>query len=110
MIAIMSAMREELQTLVDHLENTKTFIKGKRRYYEGVLFGKEVVLVFSRWGKVAAATTVTQLINDFNISEVIFNGVAGSVSNDVKIGDIVIGKRLFQHDVINLASIYRYIE
>ncbi|MDY0779860.1 5'-methylthioadenosine/adenosylhomocysteine nucleosidase [Tenacibaculum sp. IB213877] len=99
MVGIMSAMQEEIQALLNHTENTKTYTKGKRNYYTGTLFDKEVVLVFSRWGKVASATTATQLINDFNLNELIFTGVAGSVNSDVNIGDIVIGKNLVQHDM-----------
>lgn len=102
-------MREELQALVDHLENPETFIKGKRRYYQGILFSKEVVLVFSRWGKVAAATTATQLINDFDISELVFSGVAGSISETINIGDVVVGNKLFQYDV-NASPLYQQFE
>ncbi len=92
-------MREEIQALLDNLENVNTTTKGMRTYYQGTLFGKQVVLVFSRWGKVASATTATQLINDFPLEEVIFTGVAGSIKHDLNIGDIVIGKHLFQHDI-----------
>ena len=99
MIAILSAMREEMQALVDQLQNSKTYTKGKRRYHTGSLFGKDVVLAFSRWGKVAAATTATQVINDFKLSELLFSGVAGAVSDRLRIGDIVIGEKLFQHDI-----------
>ncbi|MDJ0646100.1 MAG: 5'-methylthioadenosine/adenosylhomocysteine nucleosidase [Flavobacteriaceae bacterium] len=109
MIAIMSAMREELQTLVEHLENPTTTVKGKRRYHLGTLFGKNVVLVFSRWGKVAAATTATQLINDFELSEFLFSGVAGSVTDHLNIGDIVIGDKLYQYD-INATPLYKPFE
>lgn len=99
MIGIMSAMREEIQALLPLLENTQQVTKGKRDYYTGTLFGKEVALVFSRWGKVASATTATQLINDFDIEELIFTGVAGGIHPDLNIGDIVIGKQLVQHDM-----------
>ena len=99
MIAIISAMQEEIQTLLNLLEEAKTTKKGMRTYYEGNLFNKKVVLAFSRWGKVASATTTTQLINDFNPTEIIFTGVAGAINNDLNIGDIVIGKNLYQYDV-----------
>jgi len=99
MIGIISAMQEEIQTLLDNLKNKTTTKKGMRTYYQGLLFNKPVVLVFSRWGKVAAATTVTQLINDFKIDEIIFTGVAGSIQEYINIGDIVIGKNLYQHDM-----------
>lgn len=96
---IISAMREEMQELLHELQHVRVHHKGKRAYYEGLLFGKEVVLVFSRWGKVASAVTTTQLINDFELDEIIFTGVAGALNTELNIGDIVIGKILFQHDM-----------
>ena len=98
-IGIISAMREEMDELLNELQNVTITHKGKRDYYQGILFDKEVVLVFSRWGKVASAVTTTQLINDFDLSEIIFTGVAGALNHDLNIGDIVIGKYLFQHDM-----------
>ena len=99
MIGIISAMQEEMQALLNELKNTKTSTKGMRNYYTGTLYNKEVVLVFSRWGKVASAATTTQLINDFDISEILFTGVAGGIKPSLNIGDIIVGKRLYQHDL-----------
>ena len=98
-IGIISAMKEEIQALHNQLELRSTIEKGRRTYYQGKLFNQEVVLVFSRWGKVASATTATQLINDFEIDEIIFTGVAGGIKSKIRIGDIVIGKELYQHDM-----------
>ena len=47
----------------------------------------------------AAAATVSALIHKFEITELIFTGVAGALHTDLKIGDIVIGSRLVQHDM-----------
>lgn len=109
MIGIISAMQEEIQALLYKLENVTISEKGMRKYYKGTLFNKEVVLVFSRWGKVASAITTTQLINDFDISEIIFTGVAGGIKDDLNIGDIVIGKHLYQHD-LNASPFYEKLE
>ncbi len=99
MIGIISAMQEEIQALLNELEQVTTTKKGMREYYSGTLFNKKVVLVFSRWGKVASAATTTQLINDFNVEEIIFTGVAGGIKEALNIGDVVIGKHLYQHDL-----------
>ena len=99
MIGIISAMQEEVQALVHELKNITTTEKGKRTYYEGELFDKKVVIVFSRWGKVASAATTTQLINDYNLNEIVFTGVAGAIHSSLNIGDVVIGKNLYQYDV-----------
>lgn len=98
-IGIVSAMKEEIQAILNVLDVHKKTSKGMRTYFEGTLFDKEVVIVFSRWGKVASATTVTQLLNDFKIQEIIFTGVAGAIQPEVSIGDIIIGKELYQHDL-----------
>lgn len=99
MIGIISAMQEEIQVLLHKLQNSKTTVKGMRTYYTGTLFSKNVVLVFSRWGKVASAATTTQLINDFPVDEIIFTGVAGAINLELEIGDVVIGENLYQHDM-----------
>ena len=91
-------MVEEVDSLLESLDKTETKVIGQREYYVGKLFGKEVVLVFSRWGKVSAASTTTTLITEFDVDEIIFSGVAGSLSNEMKIGDIVVADNLFQHD------------
>jgi adenosylhomocysteine nucleosidase len=66
-------------------------------------------LVFSRWGKVASAITTTQLINDFKVREILFTGVAGAIQNNLNIGDIVIGKNMYQHD-LNASPFYNKLE
>lgn len=92
-------MKEEIQAVLEVLEVDSRQVKGMRTYYVGRLYEKPVVLVFSRWGKVASATTATQLINDFKIDQIVFTGVAGAIDKDLQIGDIIVGKQLFQHDM-----------
>ncbi|WP_281299339.1 5'-methylthioadenosine/adenosylhomocysteine nucleosidase [Flavobacterium limnophilum] len=98
-IGIMGAMPEEIEGVVALLANPEVTKMGKRSYFTGQINGIDTVVVFSRWGKVAAATTVTTLIHEFKITELLFTGVAGAIHSDLKIGDIVLGKRLLQHDM-----------
>lgn len=98
-IGIMGAMPEEIEGVVALLSNCVETSMGKRTYFSGQIDGIETVVVFSRWGKVAAATTATTLIHEFKITELLFTGVAGAIHDELKIGDIVLGKRLIQHDM-----------
>jgi adenosylhomocysteine nucleosidase len=98
-LAIVSAMPEEIEVLVGMLSGAAVEEHGRRRYYRGSLHGQEVVATFSRWGKVAAAATVTQLIASFAVSRVVFSGVAGAVQPRLSIGDVVVGTTLIQHDL-----------
>ena len=109
MIGIISAMQEEIEAVLNQLQNVSTVRKGMRTYYTGTLFTKKVVLVFSRWGKVASAATTTQLINDYEIEEIIFTGVAGALNSNLNIGDVVIGKKLYQHDM-DASPLYEQLE
>lgn len=98
-IGIMGAMNEEVQFLVDNLTRRQDKILGQRIFHSGNLWGRPVTLVISRMGKVAAATTATTLIHYFGVAEILFTGVAGAVTSELKQGDIVIGRQLFQHDL-----------
>ena len=98
-IGIMGAMPEEINGVVELLLNKQEMLIGGRIYFTGTINGIKTVVVFSRWGKVAAATTVSTLILKFSITELIFTGVAGAINAVLKIGDIVIAKRLVQHDM-----------
>jgi adenosylhomocysteine nucleosidase len=98
-IGILGAMPEEIAGVVGLLKNKQEVVQGMRTYYLGTINDIEVVVVFSRWGKVASATTVTHLIVEFGITQLFFTGVAGAIDEDLKIGDIVIASSLVQHDM-----------
>lgn len=98
-IGIMGALPEEINGVVNLLDNKKEHRIGMRIYYTGTINNQNVVVVYSRIGKVAAAATVSTLILKFNITELIFTGVAGGIAPSLKIGDIVLGTELVQHDM-----------
>lgn len=95
----MGAIPQEINGVVNLLTNKQEHKIGRRSYFTGKLNNQKVVVVYSRVGKVAASATVTTLILEFNVSELIFTGVAGGIHADVKIGDIVLGQSLIQHDM-----------
>lgn len=95
----MGAMPEEIDSVVALLSVKSQSTHAGRIYYEGLLDGTETIVVVSGWGKVAAAATVATLIHKFNITALVFTGVAGAVDPALHIGDIVIGGRLLQHDM-----------
>jgi adenosylhomocysteine nucleosidase len=100
MLGIMSAMPEEITDLVAEMGRpTWTVRAGMRLYHRGLLWKQPAILVFSRWGKVAAATTATYLIEHFGVDRILFLGVAGSADPSLHVGDVVIGGKLYQHDM-----------
>ena len=98
-IGIMGAMIEEVAGIRAALTNATHEEIGGRVYSSGKWHGAEVVLVFSRWGKVAAASTATTLLDRFAVDRILFVGVAGAVNPSLRIGDVVIAEELLQHDM-----------
>ena len=99
MFGIMGAMPQEVAHLHDAMEDVTTTTIGQRDYHVGRLDGREVVLAFSRWGKVASASTATTMIDRFGADELVFTGVAGAVNRALSVGDIVVADALVQHDL-----------
>jgi adenosylhomocysteine nucleosidase len=99
MLAIVSAMPDEITAVVESLVDVTTQTLGRRQYHAGGFEGTPVVVVFSGWGKVAAAATTTQLIASYDVTDIVFTGVAGAVQQGLAIGDVVVGTELIQHDM-----------
>jgi adenosylhomocysteine nucleosidase len=98
-IGIMAAMQEEIDSFLKELPADSEVVNdGRRTYHLGHLWGTPLVAVFSRLGKVAAATMATHLISNFGVAEILFTGVAGAARPGLKVGDVV-GARLWQHDM-----------
>ncbi|MES2402694.1 MAG: 5'-methylthioadenosine/adenosylhomocysteine nucleosidase [Pseudomonadota bacterium] len=97
--AILSALQEEQQGLIDLLDKPGQTSHAGREFWHGDLHGQPVVLALSRIGKVAAATTATTLIERFAVSRIVFTGVAGGIGHGVKVGDVVVAEDFVQHDM-----------
>jgi adenosylhomocysteine nucleosidase len=98
-LGIVSALQEEQTGLIAQMRDVKSVTRGMRDYVQGNLWGMDCVCVLSRLGKVASSATVATLIERFDVSAVVFTGVAGSADPEVRVGDIVIAENLVQHDM-----------
>lgn len=98
-VAIIGAMPQELAGLKQALQSTHTFQLGSRQVTTGTWHGHPVVLALSHIGKVAAATTATALIERFDVTEILFTGVAGGLMPGVQVGDMVVATEFMQHDM-----------
>ena len=85
---------------VKALLTEKTVVKiANREFVVGKIGNVRCVVAFSKWGKVAATITATLLIQEFGVTNLFFIGTAGALADGLKVGDIVISKRLVQHDL-----------
>lgn len=98
-IGIIGAMEVEVAILKEKMENVRIVKKASMEFYEGTLEGKNVVVVRSGIGKVNAGVCAQILSDLFNVGAIVNTGIAGSLNNDINIGDIVVSTDVVQHDM-----------
>lgn len=98
-IGIIGAMEVEVAQLKQRMADLQVRTKANMEFYEGVLNGKKAVVVRSGVGKVNAAVCTQILVDDYKVDAIINTGIAGSLKNEINIGDIVISKEAMYHDV-----------
>lgn len=97
--AIVAAMQEELAAVLALMPHESLQRAAGRDFYAGALHGREVVVVLSGIGKVAAATTAAVLVERFGVDEIVFTGVAGGLAAGVEVGHVVVADAFVQHDM-----------
>ena len=97
-IGIIGAMDVEVDTLKNAAEISKKITRADMEFCEGKLGDVDVVIAKCGMGKVNAGICVQMLVDIFNVTHVINTGIAGSLNDNLKIGDIVVAVDCVQHD------------
>lgn len=98
-IGIIGAMEVEVAQLKEMMTEVTVTVKAGMEFNQGILEGKKAVVVRSGIGKVNAAACTQILIDVFSADVIINTGIAGSLKNEINIGDIVISTEVLHHDV-----------
>ena len=97
-LGIIGAMRIEVETLLDKMENVTMTKHAWSEYYEGTLEGLDVVVVQCGVGKVNAAMCSQILCSCYGVTHLVNTGIAGSLCADLDIGDLVVSRDAMYHD------------
>ncbi|MGD0584345.1 MAG: 5'-methylthioadenosine/S-adenosylhomocysteine nucleosidase [Oryzomonas sp.] len=87
-LAVISAFDVELEKLRSATTVTATYEVNGRTHYLGRLAGQDVVLLQSGFSMVNAAMTTQALLDRFNITGIVFSGIAGGVNPGLHVGDV----------------------
>ena len=98
-LAIMGAMVEEIEPLLEYFDDVKVTEYANNKYYETTYNGLEIVVAYSKIGKVFASLTAATMIEKFGCDRLLFSGVAGGINPELQIGDLIIADKLCQHDL-----------
>ena len=97
-IGIIGAMEVEVEILKKQMEEVTLTKKASMEFHHGKLNGKEVVVVDSI-GRTMQRGCTQILVDDFQVDAVINTGIAGSLKNEINIGDLVVSTDALQHDM-----------
>ena len=89
-IAVVSAFNGELELLLAQVENPRASVINGKTFTRGVLAGKPVVLFLSGVSIVNATLSAQLALERFNISHIVFSGIAGGVNPGLNIGDVAV--------------------
>ena len=98
-IAIMGAMPEEIAPLLEKVGEYKMTEYAGNKYYEATYAGHNLVIAYSKIGKVFSTLTATTMLQKFGAELLLFSGVAGAINPKLKIGNLIAATKLCQHDL-----------
>lgn len=108
MLGIIGAMEEEVAGLKEKMTVERTVKRASMEFLQGMLEGKPVVVVRCGIGKVNAAVCAQILADEFHVTAMVNTGIAGSLKNEINIGDMVLSTDALQHDMDATGFGYEY--
>ena len=97
-LGIIGAMQVEVEILLSAMENKEKKAIAGSDFYEGTLEGLPVVVVQCGVGKVNAAMCAQTLCDRFGVTHLVNTGIAGSLDNELDIGDVLVSRDAMYHD------------
>ncbi|AJC85719.1 5'-methylthioadenosine / S-adenosylhomocysteine nucleosidase / 6-amino-6-deoxyfutalosine hydrolase [Campylobacter sp. RM16704] len=98
-IAILGAMPEEITPLLETLKEYQTINYANNTYYLAKYKNHELIIAYSKIGKVNSTLSATIMIEKFKSEILLFTGVAGAFNPDLEIGDLIYATKLVQYDL-----------
>ena len=99
LIGIIGAMEVEVQALKDLMDNAELKEISSVVFYRGKINGIDTVVAVAGVGKVNAAVCAQTMILEYSPDYIINTGVAGGLSEELKIGDVAVADKVAEHDM-----------
>jgi len=98
-IGIIGAMQEEIEPLLEIFKDYKSVSYANNTYYKASYKSVDIVIAYSKIGKVFSTMTACVMIETFGCEKILFSGVAGGINPKLEIGDLIVADKLCQHDL-----------
>ncbi len=98
MIAILSALEEELQSFIEKSIIIRTEIWNSHKIRIVKFAGRDVLVTNTGVGKVQAALVSGHVISVYQPDALFYTGIAGALKDNLSIGDVIIARDCVQWD------------
>lgn len=92
--AVVAALPEEIRPVQDRLQNRSSYRLGRGRAVRGILAGKTVVTMATGDGGTRARQGLNDILSSLEARVVLAIGIAGGLSEDLGVGDVVVAERV----------------
>ncbi|MBV8189039.1 MAG: 5'-methylthioadenosine/S-adenosylhomocysteine nucleosidase [Alphaproteobacteria bacterium] len=96
-IAVISAYEPEWKAMKAAVAEPKLYSANGVEFVAGRLAGRDVVLFLSGISMVNAAMNSQLVLERFDVTGIVFSGIAGGVDPSLKVGDVVVAARWGQY-------------
>jgi adenosylhomocysteine nucleosidase len=97
-VLIISALPAELAVLRESMVDSEEIDVAEHEFQRGRIGTHDVVTTEAGIGKVNAAMIATLAIDHFHPGVIVVTGVAGSIDETLRIGDVVVAEHVLHHD------------
>ena len=98
-VGIIAAMKTEAERIISAMDNTSVKIISGMVFTSGEISGVRCAVAVCGIGKVFAAVCAQTMILEYSPDVIINTGVAGTLTDRLSIGDIIVAGRTVQHDM-----------
>ena len=99
MIGIIGAMQIEIENIIKLMNAAECETFAHMKFYKGKINNLNCIVSVCAPGKVNAAVCTQLMITKYSPEVIINVGVAGSLEDGLKIGDLVLADSVVQHDI-----------
>ena len=96
-VAVISAFEPEWKALKASVGEARSYSVNGVEFVTGTMAGRKVVLFLSGISMVNAAMTTQLALDRFDVSGIVFSGIAGGVDPALHVGDVVVAARWGQY-------------
>ncbi len=98
MVLVLSVFENELEPINENMVTFERKMLFAREIKRGLLGRNEIVTCSGIFGKVESAFITQRLIDDYSIKNIFLVSGAGALTDDLNVGDVVIGEVYHEYD------------